>query len=401
MRLFRWIFLPLVAALILSTAGLVSAQAVAPAAGAISGTTTDAQTGDSIQGALVEVESTGDFFSAETGVDGTYQIPGVPPGQYSVTASADGYEGETETGVGVTEGGTALVDFSLQPSAAEEEGEGGRQPGNRKGFVGTFSLGDGDFTVTTKKEVVVIRIPDSNAAGVSVVDGLVDGDKVAVLVEFLPVDGVADLVAEARQVKVKLAPQLPVVGAVVSVVTNEEGVRTMNIMLPNGTAQELLLGAEVNSPGIGDVVTAFPGGGARGRGRGDGDVGELPTATGLVLADQVLERLEGFLQDLTAEDSNLPRQAAERRDQQVTQVAAILESHASQHVNILQKLIDKPDLPTQAVLGMLNHLEQAKAGRDRANAKAKEARDKVALTLGGGRPESSGPQGNQGQGRGP
>ena len=48
MWVLRWIIPALAAALILSTAGLVSAQQ----AGAISGTVTDAQTGDPIEGVL-------------------------------------------------------------------------------------------------------------------------------------------------------------------------------------------------------------------------------------------------------------------------------------------------------------------------------------------------------------
>ena len=51
MRLLRWIIPTLAMVLMLSTAGLVSAQAN----DAISGIVTDAQTGDPIQGALVEV----------------------------------------------------------------------------------------------------------------------------------------------------------------------------------------------------------------------------------------------------------------------------------------------------------------------------------------------------------
>ena len=199
----------------------------------------------------------------------------------------------------------------------------------------------------------------------------------------------------------KPKPQTPVVGAVVGVDTNEEGVRTLTIMRPNGATSVVRLGAGVDSPGIGEVVTALPGRGSRGQGRAEGDGGEPPTATGLVLAEQVLQRLEGFLQDLTAEDSNLPPQAVERRSQQVTQVAAILESHAFQHVDPLKKLAQKQDLPSQAVLGVLSHLDQAKVGRDRANAKANEARDKAAPTLGGGRPESGEQQGSQGQDRRP
>ena len=200
MRVFRWIIPALFAALILSTIGLVSAQE----SSSISGTVIDAQTGAPIQGALVEVEGNGAFFSSETGLDGTYEISGVPPGQYKVTASADGYEGETEAGVEVTESEAALVDFSLQPSISEEEREEGKQPGTRKGIVGTLSLGDGFFTVTANGEEVVIRSPEGGLgpiiripgpaaatveAGVSTAAGLVHGAEVAVLVEFLLEDG--------------------------------------------------------------------------------------------------------------------------------------------------------------------------------------------------------------------
>ena len=428
MRIFRWIIPTLVVALILSTAGMVAAQ---PAAGAISGTVTDAKTGDPIQGALVEVQGTDLLLSAETGVDGTYQISDVPTGQYSVTASASDYEGETETGVDVSDTQGAVVDFALGREDAEEETQGadgvpqpvttggeleaGKGAGDRKGYVGSFTaVDDGSFTVTTKKEEVVIRIPDGGLepitripgpeaatieGGSSTAAGLVDGAKVAVLVEFLLVDGVADLVPEARQIMVKPTPQPPVAGAVVSVDTNEEGVRTLTIMRPNGTTKEVRLGPRVSSPEIGDFVTAFPGRGSKGRGKEKGDDGEPPTATGLVLAEEVLQRLEGFLLELTAGDSGLSPKAAERRAEQVAKVAAILDSHASEHVNILEKISKKPNLPPQAILGMLKHLDKAKGGRGRANAKAKEARDKAGPPPGRGRPQSDGQgQGSQGQG---
>ena len=368
MRVFRWIIPALVVALILSTGGLVSAQE----AGAISGTVTDAQTRDPIQGALVEVEATEPPLSAETGVDGTYLIPNMSPGQYTVTVSAVGYEGEKETGVDVSDAESAVVDFALgledsedesqeadadlQPITLDGESETGKGQGDPKGYVGAFSLGVGFFTVTTKKEEVTIRIPDGGlepitrirgraAATVeadgSTVDALLDGAEVAVLVEFLLVDSVPDLVPEARQIMVKPTPQAPVVGAIVNIATSDEGIRTLTIMRPNGTTKEVRLGAEVDSPGIGEVVTAFPGRGSKGRGQGEAgsDGEEPPTATGLVSAEQVLQRLESFLEDLTAGNGNLPPQAVERRALQVSQVAAILESHASEHVGILEKSV--------------------------------------------------------------
>ena len=277
MRLLRWIIPTLAMVLILSTAGLVSAQAN----DAISGIVTDAQTGDPIQGALVEVVDADTPLSAGTGVDGTYQISDVPAGQYSVTASAAGYENGTEAEVDVPEGEATFVDFSLQLSevdvspvlisVTEEDEEEGKQAGDHKGYVGTFSLGNGILTVATRKEDVVIRIPDgglelitripgqapTGEAGASTAEGLVDGAEVAVLVEFLLEDDSTELVLEARQIMVKPSPEPPVVGAVVSVETNEEGVRTLTIMRPNGTTKEVRLGPDADAPEIGEVVTAF------------------------------------------------------------------------------------------------------------------------------------------------
>ena len=101
--------------MIFSGVGLVSAQA----ANTISGTVTDAQTGEPIQGALVELEGDGLAVSTETDGDGAYEIADVSPGEYSVTASADAYESETETGVEVSDSEGASMDFALQQEETE------------------------------------------------------------------------------------------------------------------------------------------------------------------------------------------------------------------------------------------------------------------------------------------
>ena len=330
----------------------------------------------------------------------------MPAGLHSITASAAGYQGDTNTEVEVLENADTVVDFALEPVAPGDGQEEGKQPGDRKGYVGSFTLGDGFFTVTTKKEEVIIRIPAGGLEPITRVprppadaeegqaDAPVDGAQVAVLVEFLLPEGGTDLVLEARQIMVKPNHEPPVAGAVVSIETDEDGVRTLTIMRPNGTTKEVRLGPEVTSPEVGDFVTTFPGRGRKGRGQGEGDDGEPPTATGLVLAEQVLQRLEGFLQDLTSEDSNLSTKAAERRSQQVADVAALLETHASEHVDLLEKISQKENLPPQAILAMLKHLDKAKGGRDRANGKVKEARDKA------GPPPGRGNQGQGSQGQG-
>ena len=79
--------------------------------GTITGTVTDADTGEPLPGVSVAVEDT--QLGAATGADGTYQIPGVEPGTYTVRASFVGYGDETEQAVEVSEGATTTVDFTM------------------------------------------------------------------------------------------------------------------------------------------------------------------------------------------------------------------------------------------------------------------------------------------------
>jgi TonB-linked SusC/RagA family outer membrane protein len=79
--------------------------------GTITGTVTDADTGEPLPGVSVAVEGT--QLGAATGADGTYQIPGVEPGTYTVRASFVGYGDETEQAVEVSEGATTTVDFTM------------------------------------------------------------------------------------------------------------------------------------------------------------------------------------------------------------------------------------------------------------------------------------------------
>ena len=169
-------------------------------------------------------------------------------------------------------------------------------------------------------------------------------------------------------------------------------------MRPDGTTKEVQLGPEGDPPEIGDLVTAF-----QGRSRSaDGEAGEHgpPVVRGLVRAEEVRQRLEGFLEDLTAEDGELPTEEEERRAQRVADVAAILEEHASKRVEIIQRVSQNKNLPPQAVQGMRNGLEGAQRGRDQAQAKATAARAKAGPPPGRGRPggQSQGGPGSQGQG---
>lgn len=94
--------------------GLVDADEAAPApttAGTIAGTVTDASTGLPLAGASVGTD-TGQ--TTTTAADGTYSISNVPTGTRSVTASASGYQSETQS-VSVLDGQSSTADFALNP----------------------------------------------------------------------------------------------------------------------------------------------------------------------------------------------------------------------------------------------------------------------------------------------
>ncbi len=79
-------------------------------AGTLTGTVTDADTGDPIADATV----TAGAFSTETTADGSYTFI-LPVGSYDMTAAAFGYETATATGVQVLEDQTTTQSFTLQP----------------------------------------------------------------------------------------------------------------------------------------------------------------------------------------------------------------------------------------------------------------------------------------------
>jgi len=83
---------------------------VAKPTGTISGTVTDADTTDPIEGATVTAEG----YSTTTAADGTYTLADLPVGSYTVTASATGYVDESKT-ADVLENQTTVVDFALSP----------------------------------------------------------------------------------------------------------------------------------------------------------------------------------------------------------------------------------------------------------------------------------------------
>ena len=92
---------------------------IAGTSGKIVGTVKDAQTGEPLIGASVVIEGT--TLGAATNIDGYYVILNIPPGKYSLVASAVGYAKNKLTNVGVSVDLTTKQDFSLQSSVVEGE----------------------------------------------------------------------------------------------------------------------------------------------------------------------------------------------------------------------------------------------------------------------------------------
>ncbi|MCZ6674586.1 MAG: carboxypeptidase-like regulatory domain-containing protein, partial [Verrucomicrobia bacterium] len=84
----------------------------------VRGRVTDADTGASLSGALVEVDpdiaTPGDEFTTLTGPWGFYFVPDFPAGLYQVTASHPGYTPETKE-MTFSDGDLLMEDFALEP----------------------------------------------------------------------------------------------------------------------------------------------------------------------------------------------------------------------------------------------------------------------------------------------
>ena len=85
--------------------------------GKIAGKVTDASTGEALPFVNVMVEGTTQ--GAASDLDGNYFIINLPPGTYSVKASAIGYNSITAQGIKVASGFTATQDFALHSTALE------------------------------------------------------------------------------------------------------------------------------------------------------------------------------------------------------------------------------------------------------------------------------------------
>ncbi len=89
--------------------------------GGITGQVTDS-TGAKVVGAKVTaVEAATQYTTAVvTGADGTYLMPALQPGSYTVTVAAQGFRQEKRTNIVLTAGQTVQVDIALSPGAVTE-----------------------------------------------------------------------------------------------------------------------------------------------------------------------------------------------------------------------------------------------------------------------------------------
>ncbi|MDX1529968.1 MAG: TonB-dependent receptor [Rhodothermales bacterium] len=105
----------------LALCGLAFLFALAPSAfaqtGTLAGTVVDRETGETLIGVNVLIESLGT--GAATGIDGDYRIAGLEPGAYDVRFSYLGYQTQVVTGVEVNAGETKRVDVALGTEALD------------------------------------------------------------------------------------------------------------------------------------------------------------------------------------------------------------------------------------------------------------------------------------------
>lgn len=101
--------------LLLLLAGVL--PALAGNTGKIAGVVKDAQTGEEIIGASIVLEGTPT--GAATNVDGYYVILNVPPGTYTLSATAVGFTRKTVNGVRVSIDLTTTIDFQLSSTVLE------------------------------------------------------------------------------------------------------------------------------------------------------------------------------------------------------------------------------------------------------------------------------------------
>ncbi|WP_103020563.1 carboxypeptidase-like regulatory domain-containing protein [Salinibacter altiplanensis] len=146
----RWIQGVVLSIALLSFPGLAWAQQ-----GAITGTVTEAETGDVLPGATVQVVGSGS--GAATDGQGQYQISGVPAGEQTIRVSFVGYQASERT-VEVADGETVRADFRLQTAQAQLEEVVvtgfGREQTRGEANVSVSQIDASELTETTEYENV-------------------------------------------------------------------------------------------------------------------------------------------------------------------------------------------------------------------------------------------------------
>ncbi|MGE5049431.1 MAG: carboxypeptidase regulatory-like domain-containing protein, partial [Deltaproteobacteria bacterium] len=103
-----------------ATALLATAPAFAQSTGQVTGVVRDS-TGAVVPGATVTVTAAdGAEHEATTSADGSYTVSGLPPGNYSVSATHFGSRTAPQQSQAVAAGGTLTVDFTLATNLSEE-----------------------------------------------------------------------------------------------------------------------------------------------------------------------------------------------------------------------------------------------------------------------------------------
>lgn len=179
--------------------------------------------GLAVPGATVSVQNTSTGFSrsAVSGVDGAYQIPGLPAGRYGLNAEMSGFQSRAIKDVVVNVAATTSVDFKLSVKSMSEEvsvvseaplidvketgvGEivtavqienlplNGRQVGNLAGLVPGVSLGF--HTDPTKSTQFAPQVAGGGGRNINY---LIDGgdnndDTVGGLVQAFPLDSIGE-----------------------------------------------------------------------------------------------------------------------------------------------------------------------------------------------------------------
>jgi TonB-dependent receptor len=152
----RRIRLVLLPALLLGLA--LPASAALPAV--LTGTITDAATGDPLIGATVRVDGTG--LGAATDIDGAYRLARVPSGPQVVVVSYIGYR-EQRVEVDVPEGGTRELDVALELDVIQ--GEGVEITAQAEGQVAAINQQiRSNQIVSVVSAARLQELPDANAA---------------------------------------------------------------------------------------------------------------------------------------------------------------------------------------------------------------------------------------------